>query len=80
MRTIAGQQIHIFGLTIGAVPDPLVYGGGGEFGSNHSPVVRALEQRTMDGAVRDVPKTARFDIMATHEPLAADRLLHDLAG
>lgn len=77
---VTGQQIDMFGLTIGAVPDPRVYGAGGDFGSNVAEVVRSLQERTMDAAVRAVPRSARFDIMATHEPLSADRLVHDLPG
>jgi len=77
---VSGQQIDMYGLTIGAVPDPRVYGAGGDFGSNVPDVVRSLQERTMDSAVRSVPGSARFDIMATHEPLSADRLVRDLPG
>ena len=77
---VTGQQVDMFGLTIGAVPDPRVYGAGGDFGSNVPEVVRSLQERAMDAAVRTVPRNARFDIMATHEPLSADRLVHDLPG
>lgn len=77
---VTGQQVSRFGLTIGAVPDPRVYGAGGDWGSNDPDVVNRLQNRTMDAAVRDVPKSARFDIMATHEPSSADRLVQDLPG
>lgn len=77
---VTAQQLSAFGLTVAAVPDPRVYGGTGAFGSNDDNVVDPLEQQTMDGAVQGVPKSAQFDIFATHEPVAADRLVHDLPG
>jgi calcineurin-like phosphoesterase family protein len=78
--TVAAQLITAYGLTIGAVPDPRVYGAGGSYGSNDSDVVHTLERRAVDAAVRGVGPAARFDIFATHEPVAADQLAHDLTG
>jgi predicted MPP superfamily phosphohydrolase len=78
--SVAAQQTTVFGLTIGAVPDPRVYGGRGAYGSNDDKVVHELERKAVDQAVRDVPDKQQFDIFATHEPVAAQQLLHDLPG
>ncbi len=78
--TVGAQLMTAYGLTIAALPDPRVYGGGGVYGSNDSSVVHALERSAADTAVHDVPSSARFDIFATHEPVAADELAHDLPG
>jgi hypothetical protein len=67
-------------LTIAALPDPRVYGSGGVYGSNDSSVVHTLQRSAADSAVQGVPASARFDIFATHEPVAADELVHDLPG
>jgi Calcineurin-like phosphoesterase len=78
--TVGAQLTNAYGLTIGAVPDPRVYGAAGVDGSNDATVVHALEEKAMDAAVRAVPRTQSFDIMATHEPVAAAELLKDLPG
>jgi hypothetical protein len=72
--------LDAFGLTVAALPDPRVYGGKGDSGSNDSGVVHALERSAVDAAVRGVEPGQRFDIFATHEPVAADQLVHDLPG
>ena len=58
-----------------AVPDPRVYGGPGEFGAEQGRVGRP--PRAARGRRRRRGRTARstrFDIFATHEPVAADEL------
>ncbi|HVV76414.1 MAG TPA: metallophosphoesterase [Mycobacteriales bacterium] len=77
---VAGQQMSADGLQIAAVPDPRIYGGTGDFGSNDAGVVHDLEDRTVDSALAGVPTDESFDIFATHEPVAADRAVSDLAG
>lgn len=71
---VTGQQIDAYGLDIGAVPDPRVYGGNGVYGSNDPDVTKRLQQGTVRAALAGVPKTARWDILATHEPTAMDEL------
>jgi predicted MPP superfamily phosphohydrolase len=78
--SITAQQVSMFGLTIAAVPDPRVYAGGGDFGSNDDKVVHALERKAVDQALRGVSPQQTFDIFATHEPTAAEQLRHDLPG
>ncbi|MDT4893596.1 MAG: hypothetical protein QOE97_2631 [Pseudonocardiales bacterium] len=75
---VSGQVLDVLGLTIAAVPDPRVYGGGGDYGSNDDKVTRALEERAMDDASRDANRDARYDIVASHEPVASARLARDL--
>jgi predicted MPP superfamily phosphohydrolase len=77
---VGAQQLKAYGLTIAAVPDPRVYGGHGDAGSNDSEVVHRLERKAVDTAVRGVSPEARFDIFASHEPVAADQLRSDLPG
>lgn len=78
--TVTAQEIEAYGLTVAALPDPRVYGGPGAYGSDTPSVVTPLEQDAVDGAVAKVPKSADFDIFATHEPVAAQQLVADLAG
>jgi predicted MPP superfamily phosphohydrolase len=78
--TVTAGQLDAFGLHIGAVPDPRVYGAAGIYGSNDDKATIALEQATVDGALVSVPDTTSFDIFATHEPSAADQIVHDLPG
>lgn len=77
---VDGQELGAYGLTIGAVPDPRVYGGSGEFGAEDDASVNPLEQRAVDNAVKGVAKDRQFDIFATHEPVAVDQLHKDLPG
>lgn len=77
---VTAQQLSALGLTIAAVPDPRVYAGPGDYGSNDPDVVHALEDRTVDAAVAGVAPDQRFDIFATHEPVAASELVKDLPG
>jgi predicted MPP superfamily phosphohydrolase len=77
---VGGQDVNAYGLDIAAVPDPRVYGGGGEFGAEDDATVNALEKRAVDNAVASVSKDHLFDIFATHEPVAAQQLLKKLSG
>jgi predicted MPP superfamily phosphohydrolase len=77
---LAAQQLTMFGLTIAAVPDPRIYGGTGDYGSNDDAVVKQLEHKAVDDAVKGTSSAAQFDIFATHEPVAADQLRKDLPG
>ncbi len=75
---VGGQDVSAYGLNIGAVPDPRVYGGAGEFGAEDDATVDPLEKHAVDHAVAPVSKDRFFDIFATHEPVAVDALLKDL--
>jgi predicted MPP superfamily phosphohydrolase len=77
---VSAQQMIAYGLTIAAVPDPRVYGGGGEFGAADNTTVNALEHRAVDAALSGVSPQQRFDIFATHEPVAVDEIVKDLPG
>jgi predicted MPP superfamily phosphohydrolase len=77
--TVAASAVNAFGLTIAGVPDPRVYGGSGAYGADNTKITDPLEQKAMDTAVAAAQKTKQsFDIFATHEPVAADQLRHDL--
>jgi hypothetical protein len=75
---VAAGKVEALGLTIGGIPDPRVYGAAGAYGSNDGPVTDPLERKAMDGALEDVPADLRFDIFATHEPVAADEIASKL--
>jgi predicted MPP superfamily phosphohydrolase len=77
---VAAQQLDAFGLHIGAVPDPRVYGASGVYGSNDENETHSLAKDSVDKALEGIPDDARFDIFATHEPVAAEQILHDLPG
>jgi len=77
---VAGEEMSAYGLVLGAVPDPRVYGASGDFGANDGASVNPLEQRTVDASVSRVPVDALFDIFAAHEPAAAAQLVKDLPG
>lgn len=77
---VAAQQLSVYGLTIGALPDPRVYGGPADYGSNDGDIVHRLERKAVDDAVKGASPTEQFDIFATHEPVAADQLTKDLPG
>lgn len=68
------------GLTIGGVPDPRVYGAIGADGSDKNSVTDPLEKSAVDNAVAGVPKSTDYDIIMTHEPVAADQINKDLTG
>jgi predicted MPP superfamily phosphohydrolase len=75
---VGAQDIAAYGLTIAAMPDPRVYGGAGDFGASDGAAVNTLEHRAVDAAVVAVAPQERFDIFATHEPVAAQELTKDL--
>jgi hypothetical protein len=77
---VTAQQMTADGLRIAAIPDPRIYNGAGEFGSNDPGVVHDLETHTVDQAVAGISPSASFDVLATHEPVAADRAASDLRG
>ena len=77
---VGGQDVSAYGLDIGAVPDPRVYGGAGEFGAEDAATVDPLEKQAVDRAVASVSKEHLFDIFATHEPVAVDALQKALPG
>jgi len=77
---VGAQQVSAFGLTIGALADPRVYGATGDYGSNAGNVVHTLERRAVDAAVHGVDPSLRFDIFASHESAAVDQVAHDLNG
>jgi predicted MPP superfamily phosphohydrolase len=78
--TVTGSQIDALGLAIAGVPDPRVYGAVGAYGSGSDSVTNPLEKAAMDAAVKDVDPQANFDIVATHEPSAADELAAKMPG
>jgi hypothetical protein len=77
---VTAQEVSADGLTIAGVPDPRVYGAAGVYGSDKDSQTDPLERQAVDGAVSGIPRSARFDIFATHEPVAAERLVKDLPG
>jgi predicted MPP superfamily phosphohydrolase len=77
---VGAQELSVFGLHIGGLPDPRVYGAAGPDGSNTPSVVDPLERKAADQAVQGIPPDDDFDIFATHEPTAADQLVKDLPG
>ncbi len=75
---VGAQDMAAYGLTIAAMPDPRVYGGAGDYGASDGAAVNPLEHHAVDAAVADVAPQERFDIFATHEPVAAQELIKDL--
>ncbi|MDQ1674499.1 MAG: hypothetical protein QOC98_3061 [Frankiaceae bacterium] len=73
---VSAGVVDAFGLTIAGLPDPRIYGGPGPFGSDSSSVTDPLNRDAVDAALAGVG--GRFDIAATHESVAADRIRHDL--
>jgi predicted MPP superfamily phosphohydrolase len=72
--------LKAFGLRIGGIPDPRVYGAAGVYGSDDDSKTDKLERAAMDAATASLPSEERFDILMTHEPAAAAELAKDLAG
>ncbi|MGN6473374.1 MAG: hypothetical protein ACTHK4_06970 [Mycobacteriales bacterium] len=77
---VGGQQMTADGLRIAAIPDPRIYDGSGMFGSNDPTVVHDLEIGAVNQALANVAPNASFDIVAAHEPVAANQALADLGG
>lgn len=78
--SVTAQSVDVFGLSIAGLPDPRVYGGSDSSGSNDPEVVHDLERAAVRTAFAGVPADARFDIAATHEPVAADEIAKMLRG
>jgi predicted MPP superfamily phosphohydrolase len=72
---VGAQQLAAYGLRIGALPDPRVYGGPGDYGAEDDAHVNSLEQQTADAAASGMPKDSSFDIFATHEPVTVAELV-----
>ena len=73
--SVSGGMVRAFGLAIAGVPDPRVYGGPGAFGSDDTKTVDALEKHWMTAATSPAKKSdLQYDIIATHEPVAAGYL------
>ncbi|TAM87296.1 MAG: metallophosphoesterase, partial [Jatrophihabitans sp.] len=77
---VALGSLRAYGLRIGGVPDPRVYGAAGLFGSDVDAETDKLEQAAIDSAVAGLPRDEKFDILMTHEPAAAAQLIKDLPG
>ena len=77
---VGAQLMFAHGLSIAAMPDPRVYGGGGDFGAADGTTVNALEGRAVDAALSGVSRQERFDIFASHEPVAIDEIRKELPG
>jgi predicted MPP superfamily phosphohydrolase len=77
---VTARKLDAYGLTIGGIPDPRVYGAAGPDGSNDPPVVDPLERSAMKKALQEAPANAKYDIFATHEPVAAAEIAHQLPG
>lgn len=67
-----------YGLTVGGIPDPRVYGAPGLYGSDADAKTDGLERAAMDQAVSGLSPDQQFDILMTHEPAAAAELVKDL--
>jgi predicted MPP superfamily phosphohydrolase len=77
--SVSAGSVDAFGLTIAGLPDPRVYGGPDAYGSNDDATTSALERSAVDAAVDDSTGDAqRYDIFATHEPVAAAELRKQL--
>jgi predicted MPP superfamily phosphohydrolase len=77
---VQGSRVRAFGLGIGGLPDPRVYGAAGVYGSDVDKVTDQLEQRSVDSALAHASSDTYFDIFATHEPAAAAELADKLSG
>lgn len=72
--SVGATRVDAGGLTIAGLPDPRIYGGAGIDGSDDATTVDGLERSAVDTAVAGIDPTDRFDIFATHEPVAAAEL------
>ena len=75
---VQGSRLKAYGLGIGGIPDPRVYGGTGVYGSDVDKLTDQLEQRSVDEALRHASADTYFDVFATHEPAAATELADKL--
>jgi hypothetical protein len=73
--SVSAGMVQAFGLRIAGLPDPRVYAGPGAYGADTPNVTDPLERSAVDEAVANVKSTGlKFDIFATHEPVAAAEL------
>jgi predicted MPP superfamily phosphohydrolase len=78
---VSAGFVQAFGLRIAGIPDPRVYGGTGAYGADAPGVTDPLERAAIDKAVDSTPDDGqKFDIFATHEPVAAAELRKSLPG
>jgi hypothetical protein len=75
---VTGSRVRAFGLEVGGIPDPRVYGSEGAYGSGEDKVTNPLEKAAMDSALENIEPDTYFDIFATHEPSAADEVIAKL--
>lgn len=75
---VTAQFVEAYGLTIGGLPDPRVYGGNDEYGSNDPSVTHALETKAVNEALKNSVDSTYFDIFAVHEPVAATEVVKQL--
>lgn len=78
--TVHAGVLRAYGLVIGGVPDPRIYGGPGKYGADDPSVTDPLERDAVTSAVAGVGASTRFDIFAAHEPVAAAQLRKSLPG
>jgi predicted MPP superfamily phosphohydrolase len=75
---VTASKVDALGLTVAGVADPRVYGASGAAGADVDSVTDPLEKAAMASAVAGIagePSAARrFDIFATHAPVAVDEL------
>ncbi|MFA5004326.1 MAG: metallophosphoesterase [Candidatus Saccharimonadales bacterium] len=78
---VGAQSVKVYGLNVGGLPDPRVYGGSNRGGSNDPKVVNGLETEAVDQALQGArAQNEYFDIFATHEPAAAAEIVKLLLG
>jgi hypothetical protein len=77
---VTAQQMTALGLRFVGIPDPRVYGGTDQFGSNDPAVVHDLETSQVEASLGGLQQATSFDVVVTHEPVAADRAASELAG
>jgi Calcineurin-like phosphoesterase len=79
--TVSAGMVQAFGLRIAGLPDPRVYGGPGVYGADATNVTDPLERSAVDTALAGIKGLRlKFDIFATHEPVAAAELRKVLPG
>ena len=75
---VTGSKLEAFGLTVAGAPDPRVYGATGPAGSDQDVITDPLEKAAMDAVAKAAGADTKFDIFATHEPVAAKELTKKL--
>jgi predicted MPP superfamily phosphohydrolase len=77
---VGAQVVKVYGLDVGGIPDPRGYGAPGVYGSDVDKVTDKLENTVVDDALKGTDPSLAFDIFATHEPVAANRITSVLPG